>query len=71
MPRTRRRVARALCHPLRATLSKRINAAARPLPLEDLARALDLAVGHARYHVRVLAACGLAKIDDDDCTQPA
>ena len=56
-------LARALHHPIRATLQKRIYAAGDPVPLPRLAQALDLTLARARYHVRVLAACGLVEFD--------
>lgn len=63
MPRTRSRaLARALHHPVRATLKKSIHADG-PVPLSDLAQAFDLAEGLVRYHVRVLVACDLAELD--------
>lgn len=66
MPRTRpRRPARALQHPVRATLRKRIYAAAEPVPLVDLARVMDLALGAIRYHTRILVACGLVELDGE------
>lgn len=56
----------ALQHPVRATLHERLRAATAPVPLEDLAQAMGVAVHKVRYHVRVLISCGLAKLDDDD-----
>ncbi len=72
MPRTRKRPDRALQHPVRKTLRERLEEANAPVALEDLAQAVGLAIDKARYHVRVLAAYGLAELDDDEnCTQPA
>lgn len=62
-PRRTRPLARALHHPIRATLRKHIHGADRPLSLDDLAQALDLARAPATYHVRVLAACGQVAFD--------
>jgi predicted transcriptional regulator len=56
-------LARALHHPVRATLEKHIHAATEPIALVNLARVFDLAEGLVRYHVRVLVACGLAEVD--------
>lgn len=64
-PRTQL-LARALHHPARATLEKHLYAAAEPMPLVDLARILNLAIGAVRYHVRVLVACGLVELDRED-----
>lgn len=52
---------RALHHPIRATLQQRVYAAGEPVPLPDLAEALDLTLALARYHVRVLVSCRLAE----------
>jgi DNA-binding transcriptional ArsR family regulator len=63
VPRTRLRgLARALHHPVRATLQRTIHADG-PVQLADLAQAFDLALGTVRYHARVLAACGLVEFD--------
>jgi hypothetical protein len=62
LPRSRALV-RALHHPVRATLRKRIHGAGEALAVPDLAQALDLALASANYHVRVLAACGLVGFD--------
>jgi len=63
LPRRPRLVARALHHPVRATLRKHICAAAEPVPLSDLAQVFDLALAALRYHAQVLVACGLAKLE--------
>jgi DNA-binding transcriptional ArsR family regulator len=60
-PRTRA-LARALHHPVRATLKKTIHADG-PVLLSDLAQAFDLALASVRYHARVLVACDLAKLE--------
>lgn len=63
LPRRSRLLARAEHHPVRATVRKQLHAAADPVPLDELARVLDVAIGIVRYHVRVLVACGLAELD--------
>lgn len=68
LPRRTQLLARALHHPVRATLSTRIYAAAEPVSIADLATVMGLALGAARYHVRVLAACGLVELDGDGLT---
>lgn len=67
-PRRSRALVRALHHPLRATLQQRIAAAGKPVPLEGLIRAFDLETGVARYHVRVLIACGLVAVAQEGLT---
>lgn len=62
LPRPRALV-RALHHPVRATLQQRIAAADKPVSPGNLARAFDLETAVARYHVQVLAACGLVELD--------
>lgn len=62
LPRSRALV-RALHHPARATLRKRIHGAGEALAVPDLAQALDLALASANYHIRVLAAFGLVEFD--------
>jgi len=62
----RRSLIRALLHPIRATIEKRIHAAAKPVRVAELASALDLDPRLARYHVRVLSTLGLVAVDDDD-----
>ncbi len=67
LPRSQALV-RALHHPARATLQQRIAAADKPVPLEGLARAFDLETAVARYHVRVLIACGLVAVEREGLT---
>lgn len=62
-PRTRA-LARALHHPVRATLKRTIHADG-PVLLSDLAQAFDLALAAVRYHAQVLVACGLATLEGD------
>ena len=61
--------ARARQHPVRATLLDRLQAATAPVSLDDLARAVDVALKHVRYHVEVLCSCGFAEIDSEDRAQ--
>lgn len=51
-----------LSNPTRAELKQRIDVAERPVPLADLARALDLPLSRASYHVGVLADCKLVNV---------
>jgi hypothetical protein len=63
--RRTRALARALLHPVRATLKKRIAAAGKPLAIETLATTTDLDLRFVRYHVGILAACGAVKVAPD------
>lgn len=56
----------ALEHPVRATLRERLAEVDGPIPLADLAKAAEVGISQARYHVRVLASRGLAAVDADD-----
>ena len=66
-PRTgTRALVRALHHPIRATLKKAIHAAEGPIRLSDLEDAFKLKLAVARYHMQVLAACGLVARSGED-----
>ena len=53
-----------LHHPTRAELKRRIDTAERPVAVADLARALNLPLARASYHVGVLAASEIVDLRD-------
>lgn len=59
------RTARALRHPHRAAMQKRIDRACNAVPLSDLAQALDLQPEAVDYHAGVLASHGLVTLQRD------
>jgi hypothetical protein len=65
-PKRPRSLVRALHHPIRATIGKRIATAEQPPRISDLADGLGIRQGAARYHVGVLASCGLCGEDSVD-----